>query len=449
MEARDPAVASPEPSRSLQPACGPPMTARTLEEPLTAATGQRGTQTASAVVTAPPRPPADAFVIDDETGICKFVSIALSNLGLRSESYHTASQATAALERGHPEIVFLDIALEGSDAIEVLRSLGERRYSGVVQLMSGSNTDLLDDVRRVGARHGLIMRAPLHKPFRREAIRHAVMSGHFDDQPETTLLLAPAIKLSLDEALAKGWLELWYQPKIDLRSQMPVGAEGLIRCRHPAHGTLAPGCFIPEANEATLTALTEHVVLTALRDWPQLVRCGVNLRLAVNANIGALTTLNLAATIRENRPKREDWPGLILEVPESEVVKDVSLVHEIATQLRIYGITLAIDDFGEGFSSFTRLRELPFGELKLDRSFVEGCADDLKNAGICRAVIELARHFGVAAVAEGLEDRADVAAVRAMGCDIGQGFFFARPMPKANFISLLSERARTNQQWFA
>jgi len=395
------------------------------------------------------RPPADVFVVDDEEGICKFVSLALANLGLQAESYHTASEAVAALGRGHPDIVFLDIALKGSDAIEVLRVLGERRYSGVVQLMSGSNTDLLDDVRRIGARHGLIMRVPLQKPFRGEAIRHAVTSEPFDGQPETTLLLAPAIKVDLDEALAKGWLELWYQPKVDLRTWALVGAEGLIRCRHPVHGTLPPACCIPEAGEASLTALTEHVVLTALRDWTEIAVAGAVLRASVNANVGALTTLNLAALIRENRPRSERWPGLILEVPESEVIKDVSLLHEIATQLRIYGITLAIDDFGEGFSSFTRLRELPFGELKLDRSFVEGCADDARNAGICRAVIELAHQFGVVAVAEGLEEAVDVAAIRAMGCDIGQGYFFARPMPKASFISLLAERRRTNQQWFA
>ena len=152
---------------------------------------------------------------------------------------------------------------------------------------------------------------------------------------------------------------------------------------------------------------------------------------------------------REPAQGRATWPGLILEVPEGEVVNDVGLIHEIATQLRIYGITLAIDDFGEGFSSFARLRELPFSELKLDRSFVDGCAGDARNAGICRAIIELAHHFGVAAVAEGLEDVADIRAVRDMGCDVGQGYYFARPMPKSKFIALLGESAATRRHWLA
>ena len=153
-------------------------------------------------------------------------------------------------------------------------------------------------------------------------------------------------------------------------------------------------------------------------------------------------TLNLAALIRQNRPKDGAWPGLILEVPEGEVVNDVGLIHEIATQLRIYGITLAIDDFGEGYSSFARLRELPFGELKLDRGFVDGCAGDARNAGICRAIIELAHQFGVAAVAEGLEDVADIRAIRDMGCDVGQGYYFARPMPKVEIHSAARRRER-------
>jgi EAL domain-containing protein (putative c-di-GMP-specific phosphodiesterase class I)/CheY-like chemotaxis protein len=394
-------------------------------------------------------PPADAFVIDDEVGICKFVSMTLANLGLTAESYHTASQVIAALERGHPDIVFLDLALEGSDAIEVLRMLGEKRYSGVVQLMSGTSPGLLDDVRRIGARHGLNMRSPLAKPFRGEAVRQAVASAQQDSPPEATFSLAPMIELGLDEALAKGWLELWYQPKIDLRTQALVGAEGLSRCRHPVHGMLSPAAFLPGASEDSLMTLTEHVVLSALSDWCELADAGVPLRIAVNASVGALTSRNLAVLIRENRPKREGWPGLILEVPEGEVVKDVALFHEIATQLRIYGITLAIDDFGEGFSSFARLRELPFGELKLDRGFVDGCAGDPRNAGICRAVIELAHQFGVVAVAEGLEDTADVHVVREMGCDIGQGYIFGRPMPKAVFLPLLRDRALANKRGFA
>jgi EAL domain-containing protein (putative c-di-GMP-specific phosphodiesterase class I) len=171
------------------------------------------------------------------------------------------------------------------------------------------------------------------------------------------------------------------------------------------------------------------------------------LRTAVNASVGSLTGFDIVALVRENRPRCEGWPGLILEVPEGEVVNDVGLIHEIATQLRIYNIALAIDDFGEGYSSFARLRELPFGELKLDRSFVDGCSSEPRSAGICQAIVDLAHHFGVSAVAEGLEQRADVELVSNMGCDVGQGYYFARPMTKASFLEMLGRLGPNGGQW--
>jgi EAL domain-containing protein (putative c-di-GMP-specific phosphodiesterase class I) len=374
-----------------------------------------------------------AFVVDDEDGICKLIAMTLATMGVEAEKFHNAQDAVAALDRHLPAIIFLDVALLRSDAVDVIRGLGERGYGGIVQLMSGSNADLLEDVRRVGARHGLDMRPPLSKPFRTEAIRQIITSAHLAERPLTVA--------NLDEALAKNWLELWYQPKIDLRNKAFTGAEGLIRCRHPVHGVLSPGSFLPGAGERSHASLTEHVIETALRDWDDIAETGVHLHAAVNTSIGALANLQLPALIREHRPKSDKWPGLILEVTESEVVKDVALMHEISTQLRIYGITFAIDDFGEGFSSFARLRELPFAELKLDRSFVKGSGTDARNAGICQTIIDLAHHFGAVAVAEGLENAADLQAVHRMGCDMGQGYFLARPMPKDNLIALLRQRA--------
>jgi EAL domain-containing protein (putative c-di-GMP-specific phosphodiesterase class I)/ActR/RegA family two-component response regulator len=405
-------------------------------------------QLATMLTEHPASSPPRAFVIDDDDGICAFISMALDTLGVRAESYPSAELAMLALQQGHPEFVFLDIALKGSDAIDVIRALGEERYRGVVQLMSGSDVLLLEEVRRIGTRHGLNTPPPLTKPMRLDAIRQAVTVVSATERPEIERSRAPAVRVELGEALTNGWLELWYQPKVDLRSKTITGVEGLIRCRNPVHGILSPASFLPDAGDDSLDALTEFVVIAALRDGGQLTDAGVPLRVAVNTSVGALTRLPLSALVREHRPKSEKWPGLILEVTESEVVKDVYTVHEIATQLRIYGITLAIDDFGEGHSSFARLREMPFGELKLDRSFVHGCAEDPANIGICQAVITLAHHFGVVAVAEGIEKASDLRAIRSMGCDLGQGYLFARAMPKAELLSMLGERARTGQPWF-
>lgn len=381
-----------------------------------------------------------AFVIDDEEGICKLIAMTLAPMGIGVDKFHTAHEGVAALEQRLPAIIFLDVALKGSDAVDVIRGLGEKSYGGIVQLMSGSNVSLLEDVRRVGARHGLNMLPPLTKPFRTESIRQIVTSaglrvggsGGGASQSST---------VSLDEALANDWLELWYQPKIDLRKNQLAGAEGLIRCRHPVHGVLAPASFLPGASERSHSQLTELVITRVLRDWDEIAAAGVHLHAAVNTSIGALANLSLPALIREHRPQSPNWPGLILEVTEGEVIKDVAVMHEISTQLRIYGITFSIDDFGEGFSSFARLREFPFAELKLDRSFVNGSGTDGKNTGICDAIIKLAHHFGALAVAEGIETALDLQTMHRLGCDLGQGYFLARPMPKQTLIALLRQRS--------
>ena len=122
-------------------------------------------------------------------------------------------------------------------------------------------------------------------------------------------------------------------------------------------------------------------------------------------------------------------------------MRDIALANEIAPpSCKSSGITIAIDDFGAGYSSFSSLRELPFAELKLDHSFVKNCAIDATNAAICQTAIDLAHRFGSAAVAKGVESMADLQALVVMGCDFGQGMLVAPPMPKERFLELLKQR---------
>ena len=238
------------------------------------------------------------FVIDDEEGICKFISAAVEGFDYQADYFTSAPLALRALKHCSPSIIFLDIALGGSDAIEVIRALGQRGYRGVIQLMSGSNPSILEDVRRVGERHKLIMRPPLKKPFRIEAIRQVLADAPIDQWPEAISRADDWPSVGLDEALDRGWLEVWYQPKLDLGARKFAGAEGLIRCRHPEFGVLAPSSFLPNAAPQALTALTRFVILTALQDWQELSKSGFNLKFAVNAPIASLTELNLPDLIR-------------------------------------------------------------------------------------------------------------------------------------------------------
>ena len=248
-------------------------------------------------------------------------------------------------------------------------------------------------------------------------------------------------RIEIDEALRNGWLEMWYQPKIDLKRKCLAGAEALARIRHPTHGLLLPGTFLPGVADGSISRLTEHALIATLANWTKFEEAGFNLQLAINVPVSVLLKLPIPALVDQHRPKSDRWPGIILEVTEDQIVRDMKLAQMVANQLRVSGIKIAIDDFGAGYSSFSSLRELPFVELKLDHSFVRNCATDATNAAICQTAVDLAHRFGSAAVAEGIENAADLQALMVMGCDFGQGVLIAPPMPLERFLELLCQRA--------
>lgn len=410
-----------------------------------------------ATVVAPPEapglvpampPPASGplicFVIDDEPGIQNIVSAAAQGLGFQVERFRSAAKALAALETIKPSLLFLDVSLEGSDAIDVIRGLGTAGFRGAVQVMSGKDAVTLEEVRRVGERHALTMLPALQKPFRLEAVRKVVREhlAHPSRPSEASCgKSAPAdisaSRVDLEAMLRKNWIEVWYQPKIDLGKMQFAGAEGLVRCRHPEKGIIPPAAFLPYATENDMIRVTELVLRTALADWEKFAQIGFPFKLAVNVPVNVLLKLPIHTIIREHKPKNQNWPGMILEITEDQVVNDTDLVHEIATQLRIHNILIAIDDFGTGYSHLARLKELPFAELKLDRSLVMNCGGDENNASLCRAAIDLAHRFGTLAVAEGIETAAELKALLSMNCDIGQGYLFAKPAPRDQLLSSL------------
>lgn len=252
-------------------------------------------------------------------------------------------------------------------------------------------------------------------------------------------------QVTLARALERDWLEAWYQPKVSLQTGNWIGAEALIRLRHPELGVLGPGAFLPGAPEADLLALTERVIVCALRDWEECAALGMpGLGLAVNVPASAFAVLPIARIIREARPKAAEWPGLILEVTEDQIVNDLTIANEVAAELTAESCSLAIDDFGAGYSSLARLRQLPFSELKIDRAYVTDCHRDRVKEGLLESIIALARRFGLKTIGEGIETAHESHKLQGLGVGIGQGFLFAKPMPKEDLLARIS--ATTGKQ---
>ena len=250
----------------------------------------------------------------------------------------------------------------------------------------------------------------------------------------------PKSTIPLSAVLRHDWIELWYQPKIELRTMHLVGAEALVRARHPTRGVIPPAQFLPGSSEGELLELSERVILTALGDWEDFAEYALPLKLAVNVPVAALTRLPIFRMLQEASPRAANWPGLIFEVTEDQIIDDLTLAGDVADTLRGIKCELAIDDFGAGYSSLGRLKKLPFSELKIDRSYVAHCNEDQFNAGLCEAIVEFGRRLGVRTVAEGIETTHESHKLQAIGCQIGQGYLFARPMPKSEFISGLCRR---------
>jgi EAL domain-containing protein (putative c-di-GMP-specific phosphodiesterase class I) len=251
----------------------------------------------------------------------------------------------------------------------------------------------------------------------------------------------PAVgKVTLEHVLRRNWFELWYQPKIDLRTMHLVGAEALVRARKPDGTMVPPGVFLPGAGEQHMLALTERVIVQALRDWEACAAYGVSVKFSINVPVSALVKLPIPRILREERPRSKNWPGLIMEVTEDEIIDDLQIANEVAAALRTFHCTLALDDFGAGYSSLARLRQLPFSELKIDRSYVMNCNRDKLNAGLCETIVELGRRVGLKTVAEGIETWHETHKLQAIGCDIGQGYLFAKPMPLGHLIGMMRAR---------
>jgi EAL domain-containing protein (putative c-di-GMP-specific phosphodiesterase class I)/ABC-type amino acid transport substrate-binding protein len=245
-----------------------------------------------------------------------------------------------------------------------------------------------------------------------------------------------ALMADLHEAIAADRLGFMLQPQIDLRTGRWLGAELLVRWNHPERGPLAPEEFVPMAERArVIGAMNLHLLRCGLarrRRWPQ---AEPPLHLSVNVSANDLADAQLVDAIID--ATGQDGAALMLEITETDVMREPDRVAEALPRLRAHGIRISVDDFGAGHSSLVNLRHLAPDELKIDRSFVAALLTSRSDQAIVTATIGLAHELGATVAAEGIEDEATQRWLAEAGCDAGQGFGIARPMPADDFAALL------------
>ncbi|WP_036840868.1 EAL domain-containing protein [Pleomorphomonas oryzae] len=265
--------------------------------------------------------------------------------------------------------------------------------------------------------------------------------AHFEASMEASLVRRLMLEKELGAALDRGEIHVAYQPKFDLQTGAVVGAEALMRWRHPSLGTVPPGVFIPIAEETGLIhRLTAWMMTRACLDaaaWPEAVPVSVNVS-ALDLKSGDVPTMALGALEASGLPASR----FELEVTESVFVGADPIVNEAFARLRARGIPLALDDYGTGYASLGYLHRFPFTTLKIDKSFVDGIPGDAEALAIMRSVVVLARGLGLKTVAEGVETPEQRDALAELGCDIGQGFLFSAPVDNCTLVKMMaSERA--------
>jgi len=248
---------------------------------------------------------------------------------------------------------------------------------------------------------------------------------------QSRLMLLTELRRAVDSG---DEIVLYYQPKIDLLSGEIRGVEALARWHHPTRGTLPPSEFIPAAEGSglilPLTTLLLELSLGQVRDW---LDQGLHLPVAVNISTRSLADRKLPDRVTQALAMYGVPAEMLrLEVTESTEILDSVRAMEILQRLREIGVRLAIDDFGTGYSSLSTLKTLTFDELKIDKSFVLGMGVEEGNNALVQASIDLGHTLGLTVVAEGVETSDHVWELRRMGCDMGQGYLFARPMPAAD-----------------
>jgi EAL domain-containing protein (putative c-di-GMP-specific phosphodiesterase class I)/ActR/RegA family two-component response regulator len=389
-----------------------------------------------------------AYVLDDEAHIGKMVCQVLGRCGYAAQHFTSPAPFFAELRNAPPDLVVLDLALGQSDAVEVIRHLEALSFKGSVLLISGRDEATLIEITHIGERHGLAMLMPLAKPFRVADLKSRLIATEGEAQREPRDGRSAdaggdgKVAVHICDALSHRWLELWYQPKIDLKSLTVCGAEALLRARHPEHGIIYPPSLLPPAGDPDYQPLSRFVIERAMADWQGFADRHLPLKLAVNMPASVILAPDFVDLVRQHLPARADFPGLIVEVTEDEVIREPELIREIATQLKLYNVWMSIDDFGSGYASLSRLKDLPFVEVKIDRSFVSDCASNQLKHGLCQTIVDLAHRFGASVCAEGVESAQDLRALIAMGCNSAQGFLFSKAVPAGELATLMLSHVR-------
>lgn len=260
--------------------------------------------------------------------------------------------------------------------------------------------------------------------------------------PDQLLLIT-----EMRRAITEHQFEMFYQPKINLRTEDIFAVEALIRWSHPERGMISPGLFIPLAEQTgDVRQITKWALGRALQDAKTLNDGSRNIQVAINLSALDLGNRELPDLVSASLSESDLPPSaLILEITESSLMSEPAVARDTLAKLDEMGISLSVDDYGTGYSSLAYLKELPVSELKIDQAFVKDMATDPEDELIVRSTVDLGHNLGLKVTAEGIEDAETYQRLKRMNCDVGQGYHIAKPMQLSDLKSFLVEQRRQRE----
>lgn len=364
------------------------------------------------------------FALDDEPEIGEVVCEIAARAGFRAQSSTRSADLIAACREREPDVIVLDLQMPEMDGVEMLRFLGEAQVRAAIVLLTGMDLRTISSAESYAASRGLQVIAALQKPFLPEELRERLLEASGRAKPPTPEDLAAALQ--------REELAVYYQPtarRFADGSWDITAVEALLRWHHPRQGLLTPDAFIEMGEAHGLgRSMTDYVLqkgIEQLKGW-QAARLDLGLRINVSANLinDVRFPDRLAALLAE---QDLDPSQLTIEITETAMLDRANSL-DILTRLRLKGVNLAIDDFGIGYSSLTQLFQMPFNEMKIDKSLVLGVPKS-REAGIMVSVlVELAHKLNLKACAEGVETVDALAFLGSVECDSAQGFFISHPV---------------------
>jgi EAL domain-containing protein (putative c-di-GMP-specific phosphodiesterase class I)/DNA-binding NarL/FixJ family response regulator len=401
------------------------------------------------------------LILDDDEAIGQTIGLIAESFGVASRHTTSHRQFFELLDQLQPSHIALDLVMPDMDGVQVLAHLAERQCRSQVIILSGMGGRVLAAAQRSAHEHGITIAGVIGKPFLPSALRDLLV-----DQPAPQVAAAvlpqdpkpsgaPAkAQITLDElkqGLLRKQLCVYYQPKLHCASTTLAGFEALVRWRHPQRGLVPPDQFVPLAEaHGMIDDVTQQVLDESLgwfSAWTNRPSSDDSpnrqATLSINMSAKTLRSAQFVDRIVDHCRQLHLEPARItFELTETSAMEDPTASLDLLTRMRMKGFQLSIDDFGTGYSSMLQLVRLPFTEIKIDKSFVMTASSSAESLAVIKSIVDLGHSLDMKSAAEGVEDRKTLDYLKSIGCDLAQGYLFARPMPAAALEDWVASQAK-------